>query len=45
MTQAGTPIHPDLDAEARRLIAELERLDLHARLIGGMAVRFVPVSR
>lgn len=45
MTQPGTPIHPDLDAEARRLIAELERLDLHARLIGGMAVRLLAGAR
>ena len=45
MTQEGTPIDPDLDAEARRLLAEVERQELDARLIGGMAVRLLAGDR
>lgn len=46
MTEERTPpIHPDLDEEARRLLAEVARLDLHARLIGGMAIRMLAGDR
>ncbi len=41
----GTPIHADLDDEARRLLAQIEELDLHARLIGGMAIRMLAGDR
>jgi hypothetical protein len=34
-----TPIKADIDAEARRLLAEIDRRDLEMRLIGGMAIR------
>jgi hypothetical protein len=44
MTQ-GTPIHADLDDEARRLLSEVQRRDLDARLIGGMAVRILAGER
>jgi len=44
MTQ-GTPIHADLDDEARRLLTEVQRRDLDARLIGGMAVRILAGER
>jgi hypothetical protein len=41
----GTPIESDLEAEARRLLAEVERRGLDARLIGGMAIRLLAGER
>jgi hypothetical protein len=45
MTEPLTPIHPDINAEAERLLAEIERAALAARLIGGMAVRILAADR
>lgn len=44
-TQERTPIEPDLEAEARRLLSEIARRDLAIRLIGGMAIRLVAGDR
>lgn len=44
-TQGRTPIEPDLEAEARRLLAEIARMDLAMRLIGGMAIRLTAGER
>ena len=40
-----TPIQPDIDTEARRLLDEIDRRDIQARLIGGMAVRLLAGDR
>jgi hypothetical protein len=39
------PIQADIDVEARRLLDELARRDLEARLIGGMAIRLLAGPR
>ena len=44
-TQGRTPIEPDLEAEARRLLSRIARRDLAMRLIGGMAIRLVAGDR
>jgi hypothetical protein len=43
--QPQTLIEPDIDAEAERLLALIERERLDARLIGGMAVRLLAADR
>lgn len=45
VTERVTPIEPDIDAEAQRLLAEIERAGLAARLIGGMAIRLLAADR
>jgi hypothetical protein len=45
MTEQGTQIQPDIHAEAQRLLAAIERRDLDARLIGGMAIRLLAGAR
>jgi hypothetical protein len=45
MTIEGVPIQPDLEDEARRLLAQIERRQLDARLIGGMAIRLLAGER
>jgi hypothetical protein len=45
MTIEGSPIQADIRAEALRLLAEVDRLDLQARLIGGMAIRLLAGDR
>jgi hypothetical protein len=45
MTPERTPIQPDIDGEARRLLDEIAGRDLQARLIGGMAVRLLAGDR
>lgn len=45
MTDQRTPIEPDIEAEAARLLAEIERAELAARLIGGMAIRLLAAER
>jgi hypothetical protein len=45
MTEPPTSIHPDITAEAERLLAEIERRELAARLIGGMAIRLLAADR
>ena len=40
-----TSIEPDLDAETRRLLAEIDNRHLEMRLIGGMAIRLVAAGR
>lgn len=45
VTDRATPIEPDIDAEARRLLAEIERTGIGARLIGGMAIRLLAADR
>lgn len=41
MTLDPTAIDPNLEREARRLLAEIGRVGLEARLIGGMAIRLL----
>jgi Uncharacterised nucleotidyltransferase len=41
VTERATPIEPDIHAEAQRLLAEIERTGIAARLIGGMAIRLL----
>jgi hypothetical protein len=41
MTPDRTEIEPDIEREARRLLAEIARAGLDARLIGGMAIRLL----
>lgn len=45
MTSDGTSIQDDIGAEALRLLAEVERLGLRARLIGGMAIKLLAGDR
>jgi hypothetical protein len=45
VTERATPIEPDINAEAQRLLAEIERAGLAARLIGGMAIRLLAADR
>ena len=45
VTERATPIEPDIDAEAQRLLAEIEHAGLAARLIGGMAIRLLAADR
>lgn len=45
MTSDGTSIQEDIGAEALRLLAEVDRLGLRARLIGGMAIRLLAGDR
>jgi hypothetical protein len=45
MTGEATQIRAHVDAEARRLLDEVARLELDARLIGGMAVRLLAGER
>ncbi len=45
VTERATPIDPDINAEAQRLLAEIERAGLAARLIGGMAIRLLAADR
>jgi hypothetical protein len=45
MAAHATPIEPDIDAEARRLLDLIARQDLQARLIGGMAIRLLAGPR
>jgi hypothetical protein len=45
MAADATPIEPDIDAEARRLLDLIARQDLRARLIGGMAIRLLAGPR
>lgn len=40
-TPGSSPIEHDLEAEARRLLAEIRRRNLAIRLIGGMAIRLI----
>lgn len=40
-----TPIEQDLESEARRLLAEIERRGLGMRLLGGVAIRLVAGER
>jgi hypothetical protein len=40
-----TPIQPDIELEARRLLAEIDRRRLEMRLIGGMAIRLLAHQR
>jgi len=40
-----TPIEPDIEVEARRLLAEIDRRGLEMRLIGGMAIRLLAGER
>jgi hypothetical protein len=44
-TTGGTLIEPDIRNEAQRLLAEIERGGLDARLIGGMAIRLLAGDR
>jgi hypothetical protein len=45
MSVVGVPIEADIDAEARRLLREIDRAGLDARLIGGMAIRLLAGDR
>lgn len=45
MAAHRTPIEPDIDAEARRLLGLIAAQDLQARLIGGMAIRLLAGPR
>jgi hypothetical protein len=45
VTERATPIELDINAEAQRLLAELERAGIAARLIGGMAIRLLAADR
>lgn len=45
VTERSTPIEPDIDAEAQRLLAEIESAGIAARLIGGMAIRLLAGDR
>lgn len=45
MSVVDVPIEADIDAEARRLLGEIERAGLDARLIGGMAIRVLAGER
>jgi hypothetical protein len=45
MTEPLAPIHPDINAEAERLLTEIAREELAARLIGGMAIRLLAAER
>jgi hypothetical protein len=45
MAAHATPIEPDIDAEARRLLDLIAGQDLQARLIGGMAIRLLAGPR
>jgi hypothetical protein len=45
MSAGATPIRPDIDAEARRLLDAIAREGLEARLIGGMAIRLLAGPR
>jgi hypothetical protein len=44
-TERSTPIEPDINAEAERLLGEIERAGIAARLIGGMAIRLLAAHR
>jgi hypothetical protein len=45
VTERATPIQPDINAEAQRLLAAIDRAGLGARLIGGMAIRLLAADR
>jgi hypothetical protein len=45
MTEPQTPIEPDINVEAERLLVRVERERLDARLIGGMAIRLLAGER
>jgi hypothetical protein len=45
VTERATPIEPDINAEAQRLLAAIDRAGLGARLIGGMAIRLLAADR
>jgi hypothetical protein len=45
MSPERTPIEPDIEVEARRLLAEIDRRQLQMRLIGGMAIRLLARER
>jgi hypothetical protein len=45
VTEPATPIEPDINAEAQRLLAAIDRAGLGARLIGGMAIRLLAAER
>jgi Uncharacterised nucleotidyltransferase len=45
MAAHETPIEPDIDAEARRLLDLIDREGVRARLIGGMAIRLLAGPR
>lgn len=45
VTERPTPIEPGIHAEAQRLLAEIERTGIAARLIGGMAIRLLAADR
>ena len=45
VTERATPIEPDINAEAQRLLVEIDRAGIAARLIGGMAIRLLAADR
>jgi hypothetical protein len=45
VTERATPIEPDINAEAQRLLGAIDRAGLGARLIGGMAIRLLAADR
>lgn len=45
VTERATPIEPDINAEAQRLLAEIDSAGIAARLIGGMAIRLLAADR
>jgi hypothetical protein len=45
VTERATPIEPDINAEAQRLLVEIDRAGIAARLIGGMAIRLLAAER
>ena len=45
VTERATPIEPDINAEAKRLLDQIERAGVAARLIGGMAIRLLAADR
>lgn len=45
LSEHATRIEPDLIAEAQRLLREIDRAEIPARLIGGMAIRLLAGER
>ena len=45
VTERATPIEPDINAEAQRLLTAIDRAGVGARLLGGMAIRLLAADR